>query len=165
MMGLEPRQSTSNVGHLGKPSIQALIHGLNRHYYSIAIAYRKTDLEQSMLLNLHKKNWTEGLRLNDWVEMKSSNEESIKVRLSLLLLSLLFPLSFPPPLSDANTHRNNSECSTYRKRTQPQSKKNRLSPPRNSRRVTSVNKILNDISKKLSNERWEILSSRVSELC
>lgn len=79
MMGLEPRQSTSNVGHLGKPSIQALIHGLNRHYYSIAIAYRKTDLEQSMLLNLHKKNWTEGLKLKDWEEMKSTNEESIKV--------------------------------------------------------------------------------------
>ncbi|GAA5845185.1 hypothetical protein JCM3766R1_002102 [Sporobolomyces carnicolor] len=83
MMGLEPRQSTSNVGHLQQPSIQALIHGLNRHYYSIAIAYRKTDLEQSMLLNLHKKNWTEGLKLNDWELMKRSNEESIKKMLSL----------------------------------------------------------------------------------
>ena len=30
MMGQEPRQTTSNVGHLKKPSIQALIHGLNR---------------------------------------------------------------------------------------------------------------------------------------
>lgn len=58
-----------------------MIHGLNRHYYSIAIAYRKTDLEQSMLLNLHKKNWTDGLKLKDWETMKSSNEESIKVRL------------------------------------------------------------------------------------
>ncbi|GAA6016009.1 hypothetical protein JCM10207_006836 [Rhodosporidiobolus poonsookiae] len=83
MMGLEPRQSTSNVGHLNPPSIQALIHGLNRHYYSIAIAYRKTELEQSMLLNLHKKNWTEGLRLQDWKEMKTSNEESIKRMLAL----------------------------------------------------------------------------------
>lgn len=32
-----------------------------------------------MLLNLHKKNWTEGLKLNDWELMKRSNEESIKV--------------------------------------------------------------------------------------
>lgn len=32
--GQESRQTTSNIGHLGKPSIQALIHGLNRHYYS-----------------------------------------------------------------------------------------------------------------------------------
>ena len=95
MMGLEPRQSTSNVGHLGKPSIQALIHGLNRHYYSIAIAYRKTDLEQSMLLNLHKKNWTEGLRLSDWETMKSSNEESIKVRSAFFLI---------PPLPRTRLH-------------------------------------------------------------
>lgn len=96
MLGQEPRQTTSNVGHLNKPSIQvqsvtrmggrggvgakegrarrlavvrarsheptphpssctppqALIHGLNRHYYSIAINYRKTLLEENMLLNL-----------------------------------------------------------------------------------------------------------------
>ncbi|KPV73013.1 uncharacterized protein RHOBADRAFT_65460 [Rhodotorula graminis WP1] len=83
MMGVEPRQSTSNIGHLQQPSIQALIHGLNRHYYSIAIAYRKTELEQSMLLNLHKKDWTEGLKLQDWSEMKRDNEESIKRMLSL----------------------------------------------------------------------------------
>ena len=41
MMGQEPRQTTSVVGHLRKPSIQALIHGLNRHYYSLNIDYRK----------------------------------------------------------------------------------------------------------------------------
>ena len=45
-MGHEPRQTTSNLGHLKKPSIQALIHGLGRHYYSLPINYRKNDLEQ-----------------------------------------------------------------------------------------------------------------------
>ncbi|KAI3985384.1 hypothetical protein MKX01_033698, partial [Papaver californicum] len=55
MLGQEPRQTTSNLGYLNKPSIQALIHGLNRHYYSIAINYRKNELEEKMLLNLHKK--------------------------------------------------------------------------------------------------------------
>ena len=40
MLGEEARQTTSNLGRLSKPSIQALIHGLNRHYYSIAINYR-----------------------------------------------------------------------------------------------------------------------------
>lgn len=40
MLGQEPRQTTSNLGALNKPSIQALIHGLNRHYYSIGINYR-----------------------------------------------------------------------------------------------------------------------------
>merc|ERR1712205_230228 len=58
MLGQEPRQTTSNLGHLNKPSIQALIHGLNRHYYSIAINYRKNELEEKMLLNLNKKKWS-----------------------------------------------------------------------------------------------------------
>lgn len=44
----EPRQTTSNLGHLQKPSIQALIHGLNRHYYSIPINYRTHELEQKV---------------------------------------------------------------------------------------------------------------------
>merc|ERR1712100_421879 len=62
MLGQEPRQTTSNLGHLHKPSIQALIHGLNRHYYSIALSYKQNELEQQMLMNLHKKNWTDGLK-------------------------------------------------------------------------------------------------------
>lgn len=44
----EPRQTTSNLGHLNKPSIQALIHGLNRHYYSLPINYRKNKREQTV---------------------------------------------------------------------------------------------------------------------
>jgi 26S proteasome regulatory subunit N11 len=66
MLGQEPRQTTSIIGHLNKPSIQALIHGLNRHYYSIAISYRKSELEEKMLMNLHKKGWTEGLKTGDF---------------------------------------------------------------------------------------------------
>merc|ERR1719272_664694 len=58
MVGQEPRQTTSNVGHLNKPSLQALIHGLDRHYYSINISYHHTEREQKMLLNLYKKTWT-----------------------------------------------------------------------------------------------------------
>jgi len=81
MAGQEPRQTTSNIGHINKPSIQALIHGLNRHYYSIAVNYRKTELEQSMLMNLHKRNWTEGLKLRDFNVHKEANEKAIKVLL------------------------------------------------------------------------------------
>jgi 26S proteasome regulatory subunit N11 len=33
-MGVEPRQTTSNISHIKKLSIQALTHDLNRHYYS-----------------------------------------------------------------------------------------------------------------------------------
>jgi len=73
MLGQEPRQTTSNLGHLHKPSIQALIHGLNRHYYSIALSYRKNELEQQMLMNLHKKNWTDGLRVDDYEKHSEEN--------------------------------------------------------------------------------------------
>jgi 26S proteasome regulatory subunit N11 len=102
MMGQEPRQTTSNIGHLNKPSIQvdepfftffihpshsffsffapqALIHGLGRHYYSIAINYRKNELEQQMLLNLHKKKWTDGLTVQNFVEHGKHNEKLIQV--------------------------------------------------------------------------------------
>ncbi|OCH92898.1 Mov34-domain-containing protein [Obba rivulosa] len=83
LQGQEPRQTTSNIGHINKPSIQALIHGLNRHYYSIAVNYRKTELEQSMLMNLHKRNWTEGLTLRDFKLHKENNERAIKSMLTL----------------------------------------------------------------------------------
>ena len=66
VLNQEPRQSTSVLGHLQKPSIQALIHGLNRHYYSISINYRKNELEQKMLMNLNKKSWVDGLTLSDY---------------------------------------------------------------------------------------------------
>ena len=79
MTGNEPRQTTSNIGHITKPSIQSLIHGLNRHYYSIAVNYRKTELEQAMLMNLHKRNWTEGLKLRDFKAHKENSEKAIKV--------------------------------------------------------------------------------------
>ena len=72
------------------------MHGLNRHYYSmcyskllgldadatssgLAIDYRKTEGEQGMLLNLHKRGWTEGLKLRDFEEMTEGNEKAVKV--------------------------------------------------------------------------------------
>jgi 26S proteasome regulatory subunit N11 len=78
VMGQEPRQTTSNLGHLNKPSIQALIHGLNRHYYSIAINYRKTGLEENMLMNLHKHVWTEALQMNDFHDECQHNTDRMK---------------------------------------------------------------------------------------
>lgn len=80
MMGKEPRQTTSNVGHLQRPSIQALIHGLNRHYYSIVISYRKNELEEKMLMNLHKKKWSKGLLVKDYEAHSKQNEQVAKVR-------------------------------------------------------------------------------------
>jgi len=83
MLGQEPRQTTSNIGHLNKPSIQALIHGLNRHYYSIAIGYRKTALEEGMLMNLHKTVWTEALTMPDFASEGTRNEANLKKLVAL----------------------------------------------------------------------------------
>lgn len=83
MLGQAPRQTTSNLGHLRKPSIQALIHNLNRHYYSLNISYRKNELETQMLLNLHKKRWNDGLTLNNIDDHNKYNNENINRMLQL----------------------------------------------------------------------------------
>mmetsp|Transcript_8642 Transcript_8642/g.12747 ORF Transcript_8642/g.12747 Transcript_8642/m.12747 type:complete len:312 (-) Transcript_8642:118-1053(-) len=83
MLGQEPRQTTSNIGHLNKPSIQALMHGLNRHYYSIVIDYRKNELEEQMLMNLHKRNWTNGLTLKRFEDQQATNQEIVEKMLKL----------------------------------------------------------------------------------
>ncbi|CAI5441549.1 unnamed protein product [Caenorhabditis angaria] len=79
----EPRQTTSNLGHLQKPSIQALIHGLNRHYYSIPIAYRTHDLEQKMLLNLNKLSWMDAINVENYTKCGEKNKEHLKAMLKL----------------------------------------------------------------------------------
>jgi len=78
MFNQEPRQTTSNLGHLQKPSIQALIRGLNRHYYSLRIDYRKNELEQKMLLNLHKKTWAHGLTLQPFDALAAKQRQAVK---------------------------------------------------------------------------------------
>ena len=45
MAGLEPRQTTSNIGNLEKVPIMQRMRGVNRYYYKIAINYRKNELE------------------------------------------------------------------------------------------------------------------------
>lgn len=79
MMRLEPRQTTSVVGHLKKPSIQALVHGLNRHYYSMVVSTHKNDLDDKMLLNLHRPNWAKGLHPTDFARHTDQNREELEV--------------------------------------------------------------------------------------
>jgi 26S proteasome regulatory subunit N11 len=45
------------------------------------VNYRKTELEQAMLMNLHKRNWTEGLKLRNFEVHKQENEKAVKVSL------------------------------------------------------------------------------------
>lgn len=77
MLGQEPRQTTSNLGYLNKPSIQALIHGLNRHYYSINIKFKKTPSEEQMLLNIHKDDWASGLQIQSFAQQEVCNERAV----------------------------------------------------------------------------------------
>lgn len=77
IIGQEPRQTTSNIGYLNKPSIQALIHGLNRHYYSINIDFKKTLAEEQMLLNVHKDDWASGLQISSFGEKEKDNEQAV----------------------------------------------------------------------------------------
>lgn len=82
MMGMiaaptEPRQTTSNIGFLKKPTIQARIHGLDRHYYSLVIDWRKNDLEEQILQNLHKKDWTAGLLVKKFEDHQKMTENML----------------------------------------------------------------------------------------
>ncbi|CAR28462.1 hypothetical protein ZYGR_0S00920 [Zygosaccharomyces rouxii] len=72
----EPRQTTSNAGLLNKANIQALIHGLNRHYYSLNIDYHKNSKDTQMLMNLHKEKWQSGLKMYDYKEKETENLEA-----------------------------------------------------------------------------------------
>lgn len=87
LMGLEPRQTTSNMGLIVKPSLKTIYHGLNKHYYSILINFRKNELEQKMLLNLYKKNWNEGLKPGKFDEHAKKNETVMKVQFDSLILT------------------------------------------------------------------------------
>ncbi|KAH9410582.1 JAB1/Mov34/MPN/PAD-1 ubiquitin protease [Ordospora pajunii] len=75
VLGVEPRQVTSNIGHLKTPTLISVIHGLNKHYYSFNITCRKNELEQKMLLNLHKKTWADCLKFR---EVKNGGEEMLR---------------------------------------------------------------------------------------
>ncbi|KAI6182995.1 26S proteasome regulatory subunit RPN11 [Aphelenchoides bicaudatus] len=86
LLGQEPRQITSNIGHLQKPSIQALIHGLNLRYYSIPIAYSAHSAEQKMLLSLNRQSWNNSLVPVNFREHCNKNESTIKEMLKLVKL-------------------------------------------------------------------------------
>ncbi|KAG0437964.1 26S proteasome regulatory subunit RPN11 [Dictyocoela muelleri] len=60
-LGLEPRQTTSNIEFINKPSVVASIHGLNRYYYSLNISYPKNEIDMKLLLNLNRKTWANNL--------------------------------------------------------------------------------------------------------
>ena len=70
----EYKQTTSNVGHLQKPTIVALVHGLNRYYYSLPIEARKSVNEQKMLLSMNRKGWSSVLSIGSFEECSKQNQ-------------------------------------------------------------------------------------------
>ncbi|KAK0419490.1 hypothetical protein QR680_014174 [Steinernema hermaphroditum] len=74
----EPRQTTSNLGHLVRPSLVAAIHGLGTRYYSLPIGYRLGQKDQKMLQCVHKKNWADGLLLSKFADHNKKNIEQTK---------------------------------------------------------------------------------------
>ena len=82
-MDEEFQQTTSNIGHLKKPSLQALYNGLNKHYYSLVIDYNKNENDQNMLLNLYKKKWNDGLKNLTCREIEKRNKSNLKEILRL----------------------------------------------------------------------------------
>jgi hypothetical protein len=54
-------------------------------YNSIVIDYRKNELEEQMLMNLHRKQWTEGLVMKRFEDHQTSNEKTIEVQLLIYI--------------------------------------------------------------------------------
>ncbi|KAJ3445980.1 26s proteasome non-atpase regulatory subunit 14 [Anaeramoeba flamelloides] len=81
--GKAPRQTTSHLGDLQPPSMVALVHGLNRYYYSMPINYRKNEFEQKMLLNLEKKSWIDGLNITSFENHSKKNSETLDEMIKL----------------------------------------------------------------------------------
>jgi len=57
--------------------VQTLMRGLNRHYYSLSINYRKNDFEMKMLINLNKIAWGDSLKIQDFKETEEQNNEKL----------------------------------------------------------------------------------------
>lgn len=71
----EPRQTTSTVAYLKQKTIQARVHGLDRQYYSLVVDWRKNELEEQMLMNLNRKDWTNGLRMKRFEDFQKDTED------------------------------------------------------------------------------------------
>ncbi|KAF8364370.1 hypothetical protein PRIPAC_91293 [Pristionchus pacificus] len=79
----EPRQTTSNLGHLQNANVMAIVNGLNYYYYSLAIACKPQENEQKMLLSLHKQTPMDALLLKPFSKCSASNKESMQKMLQL----------------------------------------------------------------------------------
>lgn len=85
IMNKEPRQITSNIGSLNKPSRVALAKGLNKHYYSIGIDNKgfKNKNDLNILQRSRNKHWNHGLTVDDFDKIEEENKEQMTSILDL----------------------------------------------------------------------------------
>lgn len=74
----EIRETTSFIGHLEKPSIKALVRGLNRLYYQMPVVYRLQEFEQKMLMSLNRPIWSTGFETPNFTKRDQQNIDKIK---------------------------------------------------------------------------------------
>ncbi|KAK6036817.1 26S proteasome non-ATPase regulatory subunit 14 family protein [Cooperia oncophora] len=79
----EARQTTSNMGHLVRPSLVSTVHGLGLRYYSMNCAYKLTTREQKMLSCLNQKTWIDGMSIRKFSACEQSNSDNIQEMLKL----------------------------------------------------------------------------------
>ncbi len=84
MTGGDYRQTTSNKGFMQQPSVQALVHGLGRAYYSLPVDFKKNELERQMLLNMNAESWGAVFGVGD---VRDDNADSQKRMDSLVKLA------------------------------------------------------------------------------
>lgn len=77
LVGQEPRQTTSNVGLIQKASITALVHGLNRHYYSLVIRWSQGHRERRMLQTFARPEWSTTLRVKKASEVRQKRIDAV----------------------------------------------------------------------------------------
>eukprot|EP00924_Labyrinthula_sp_SR-Ha-C_P015073 maker-scaffold_9-snap-gene-7.26-mRNA-1 protein AED:0.01 eAED:0.01 QI:111/1/1/1/1/1/3/929/315 len=53
-----PRQTTSVLGSLKKPTLHQLIRGLDSDYYALRVEFKLNELETKLLSNIYTKSWT-----------------------------------------------------------------------------------------------------------
>jgi len=87
LLNQEPRRITSNLEYLENPSTQAVIHGLNRHYYSIVIDFSLNFHEETILLNLNKKSWVHGLLVANCFYLSENNKNIFALKFLIEKLS------------------------------------------------------------------------------
>jgi hypothetical protein len=106
-----------------------------------------------MLMNLHKKGWTEGLKLTDFEKHHEGNEESVKVSPRIINSDLWtkFRTMLTLIVTLITAYR---KCSTSLNNTTSRSSKNPHCPQKNSRSDTWVNKIPSDTWETLWRRPW-----------